>query len=79
MPAASFISSLLNMRLRLVVACGLVLALAALPAAIFWALLPAELLLLGGIQLAALGVIAEYLAFTLPAAQRALEPQLPHA
>ena len=79
MSAAYLISSLLNMRLRWVVACGLALALAALPATIFWAPLPAELFLLGGIQLASLGIIAEYLAFTLPASMRALEPQPPHA
>ena len=74
------IACLLTMRLRVVVALGLALALLALPAGILALARPGlvsgtgvALLFMGGIQLAALGVIADYLAFTLPQTRRALE------
>ncbi|HYP62664.1 MAG TPA: hypothetical protein VEQ16_02180 [Acidocella sp.] len=74
------ITGLMTMRLRWMVALGLALALAAVPAAglAIPGLIPftaIALLFLGGIQLAAFGIIADYLAFTLPQLQRALEQQ----
>ena len=80
MPLTRLIACLLTMRLRVVVALGLALALLALPAGLLALARPSlvsgtgvALLFMGGIQLAALGVIVDYLAFTLPQTRRALE------
>jgi hypothetical protein len=74
LPRRAF-AGLMTMRLRWMVVLGLVLALAALPAVFIGPFTISALLLLGGLQLAAFGIIADYLAFTLPQLQRALEQQ----
>jgi hypothetical protein len=69
------LAGLMTMRLRWMVLLALALALAALPALVLAPFTAAALLFLGGVQIAAFGVIADYLAFTLPQLQRALEEQ----